>query len=69
VLERFTGFLGDAKAKRDLATLRESDVARFRDHEAKELSHSTANLAVKVLRMCFGEAVRQKVLTTNPVKL
>ena len=51
VLERFTGFLGDAKAKRDLATLRESDVARFRDHEAKELSRSTANLAVKVLRV------------------
>jgi integrase len=66
VLERFTGFLGDAKAKRDLATLRESDVARFRDHEAKELSRSTANLAVKVLRICFGEAVRRKLLTTNP---
>ena len=54
------------RAKRDLATLQESDVARFRDREAKELSRSTANLGVKVLRICFGEAVRQGLLTTNP---
>jgi integrase len=66
VIERFSGFLGNARAKRDLATLRESDVARFRDHEAKELSRSTANLSMKVLRACFGEAVRRKLLTTNP---
>jgi integrase len=66
VIERFSGFLGDGRAKRDLATLRESDVARFRDGEAKELSRSTANLAMKVLRACFGEAVRRKLLTSNP---
>jgi len=65
VIERFIGFLGDTKAKRDLATLRENDVARFRDREAKELSRSTANLSMKVLRVCLGEAVRQKLLTTN----
>jgi hypothetical protein len=55
VIERFTGFLGEAKSKRDLSTLQASDVARFRDREAKELSRSTANLGVKVLRICFGE--------------
>jgi len=66
VIERFTGFLGDAKSKRDLATLQASDVARFRDREAKELSRSTANLGVKVLRVCLGEAVRQGLLTMNP---
>jgi hypothetical protein len=59
VIERFTGFLGEAKSKRDLSTLQASDVARFRDREAKELSRSTANLGVKVLRICFGEAARQ----------
>ena len=59
VIERSTGFLGDTKSKRDLATLQASDVARFRDREAKELSRSTANLGVKVLRVCLGEAVRQ----------
>jgi integrase len=66
VIGRFTDFLGDAKAKRDLATLRENDVARFRDREGKELSRSTANLSVKVLRICLSEAVRQKLLTSNP---
>src|SRR5438034_9093726 len=66
VIQRFTDFLGDAKSKRDLATLQASDVARFRDREAKELSRSTANLGVKVLRVCLGEAVRQGLLTMNP---
>src|SRR5262245_26912954 len=66
VIERFTGFLGEAKNKRDLSTLQASDIARFRDREAKELSHSTANLSVKVLRICLGEAVRQGLLAVNP---
>jgi integrase len=66
VIERFTGFLGEAKSKRDLSTLQASDVARFRDREAKELSRSTANLGVKVMRICLGEAVRQGLLAVNP---
>ena len=66
VIERFTSFLGEAKSKRDLSTLQASDVARFRDREAKELSRSTANLGVKVLRICLGEAVRQGLLAVNP---
>src|SRR5215472_17183388 len=66
VIERFTGFLGEAKSKRDLSTLQASDIARFRDREAKELSRSTANRSVKVLRICLGEAVRQGLLTVNP---
>jgi integrase len=66
VIDRFAGFLGEAKSKRDLSTLQSNDIARFRDHEAKELSRSTANLNVKVLRMCLGEAVRQGLLTVNP---
>jgi integrase len=66
VIERFTGFLGEAKSKRDLSTLQASDVARFREREAKELSRSTANLSVKVLRICLGEAVRQGLLAVNP---
>jgi integrase len=68
VIERFTGFLGEAKSKRDLSTLQASDIARFRDREAKELSRSTANLSVKVLRVCLGEAVRQGLLTINPAQ-
>jgi integrase len=66
VIERFTGFLGEAKSKRDLSALQASDVGRFRDREAKELSRSTANLSVKVLRICLGEAMRQGLLAVNP---
>ena len=65
IVERFVEFLG-AKSKRDLSTLQASDIARFRDHEAKERSRSTASFSVKVLRVCLGEAVRQGLLTVNP---
>jgi integrase len=64
-VERFVEFLG-AKSKRDLSTLQPSDNARFRDHEAKERSRSTASFSVKVLRVCLGEAVRQGLLAVNP---
>jgi integrase len=65
VIERFTEFLGGAKCKRDLSALAANDVLGFRDREAKERAPATANLGVKVLRVCLGEAVRQGVLTTN----
>jgi integrase len=66
IVERFTSFLNEAKGKRDISTLQASDIARFRDHEAKERSRATANLSVKVLRVCLGEAVRQGLLAVNP---
>src|SRR6516162_1671256 len=66
IMEHFSAFLGLAKSKRDLSTLQASDIARFRDREAKELSRATANLSLKVLRVCFGEAVRQGLLAVNP---
>jgi integrase len=64
IVERFVEFLG-AKSKRDLSTLQASDITRFRDREAKELSRATANLSVKVLRVCLGEAVKQGLLAVN----
>jgi len=66
IVDRFTEFLGGAKSNRDLSTLQANDIARFRDREAKALSRATANLSVKVLRVCFGEAVRQGLLAVNP---
>jgi integrase len=65
IVERFIEFLG-AKANRDLSTLTASDIMRFRDREAKERARATANLSLRVLRVCFGEAVRQELLTINP---
>jgi integrase len=66
IVERFIEFLGEAKSTRDLSTLQANDIARFRNREAKELARGTANLSVKVLRVCFGEAVRQGLLAMNP---
>src|SRR5215467_4595186 len=65
IVDRFLELIG-AKGKRDLSTLQTSEIARFRDREAKELSRATANLSLKVLRVCFGEAVRQGLLGVNP---
>jgi integrase len=65
IVERFIEFLGP-KSRRDLSTLQASDITRFRDSEAKVLSRSTANLSLKVLRVCFSEAHRQALLTVNP---
>jgi len=65
ITERFVEFLG-SKAKRDLSTLQAADVNRFRDREAKERSRATANLSLKILRVCFGEAVRQDLIEVNP---
>ena len=65
VIERFLEFLGK-KANRDLSALSTDEVLRFRDHEASERARATASLAVKVLRVCFGEAVRVELLTSNP---
>ena len=66
IVNRFTDFLGESKSKRDLSTLQASDIARFRDRESKERARATANLSLKVLRVCFGETVRQGLLTINP---
>jgi integrase len=65
IIHRLLEFLG-AKSDRDLSTLQASDIMRFRDREAKERSRATANLSVKVPRVCLGEAVRQGLLTVNP---
>jgi integrase len=66
ILDYFTEFLGVAKCNRDLGSLHESDIAQFRDREARLRSRSTANLSLKVLRSCLREAVRQRLLQRNP---
>src|SRR5262245_47874326 len=52
IVEGFIDSLGP-KASRDLSTLQASDIARFRNHQANFLSRATANLSVRVLRVCF----------------
>ena len=65
IIERFIESLG-AKANRDLSILQAVEITWFRDREAKVLSRATANLSLKVLRVCFSEAVRQGLLAANP---
>jgi len=67
IVERFLESIG-TKANRDVSTLQTHDIARFRDREAKERARATANLSLKVLRVCFGDAEKQDLLTVNPAK-
>src|SRR5215468_1948374 len=67
IVQRFLECIG-TKGNRDLSTLHANDIARFRDREAKDRARATANLSLKVLRVCFGEAEKQDLLTVNPVK-
>jgi integrase len=65
VIDRFIAFLG-AKCNHDIGMLDSGDVLEFRDDEAKTLARETANLAVRVLRTCFGDALKQGVSGGNP---
>ena len=67
IVQRFLECIG-TKANRDLSTLNANDIARFRDHEAKERARATANLSLKVLRVCLGEAKRQELIVRNPAE-
>lgn len=64
IIARFMDYLG-RKADRDIASLTASDVGGFRDSLARDLSRSSANLAVKTLRVCLGSAFKQGLVTSN----
>ena len=66
IIERFLDFLGRDKSKRDLHALNDTDIERFHIREAKELSQGTADLSLKVLRVCLGAALKKKLLALNP---
>ncbi|MDB6173785.1 MAG: hypothetical protein JWL59_3096 [Chthoniobacteraceae bacterium] len=65
IVTRFLEFLGKA-ADKDIAALKTSEIGKFRDREGTDLARGTANLSLKVLRVCLSEAVRQGLITTNP---
>lgn len=64
VLDRFYKFLR-SKADRNIAGVTASEITAFRDKLATELSVNTANLAVKTLRVMFGAAYSNDLLTSN----
>ncbi len=67
IVERFIGFIG-TQADRNMSALEDMQVTLFRNREAKELSRATANLSLKVLRVCFAEAERLELRKGNPAK-
>lgn len=64
ILTRFVDGLG-AKADKDLSTLSAADIQSFRDKQAKMLSHGSANLSLKILRVWLGAAFRKGFITVN----
>jgi len=69
IIESFLAFLGERKAKLNIASIAPRDVQAFRDHEVREgKSQTTANLALKTLRSLFSAARRQGMITTNPAE-
>ncbi len=63
----FIAWLGTAAA-RPIVELETGHFVRYRDHLATRLSTSTANMAVKILRMPFEDARRDGFLSENPAK-
>lgn len=57
------------KADGDMAALRQDDVARFRNSEAKRVSKSTANQALKLVRVFFAAAECDGVVPRNVARL
>jgi integrase len=69
IMESFLGFLGDKKAKLNIASIAPRDVLAFRDYEVRQgKSETTANLALKTLRAFFNSARRQGLITSNPAE-
>jgi integrase len=66
IIERFLEFLSKEKSNRDLRALHDTDIEKFHIREAKELSRATADLSLKVLRVCFGSALKKRLLAVNP---
>jgi integrase len=64
VSRHFLVFLGDG-ARRDLASIQSREIAAFRDHLASRLAVGTANIALKIVRIVFGDAAKAKLVSGN----
>ena len=64
VIQQFIAAIGK-KADSDISDLTRGDVMAFRDGLASRLSQSTANLAIKIVRMALKEALIAGLVDTN----
>lgn len=63
-IRRFVGFLG-RKADDNLDALKVNDVLKFRDMVAKQLSATSTNMDLKVIRACLYSAQKQDLVERN----
>ncbi|MFA5263343.1 MAG: tyrosine-type recombinase/integrase [Opitutaceae bacterium] len=64
-VDKLLEFLGD-RAERDIAYVHKRDIAALRDKTATDLSVSTANTDLKILRVAFRQAVVDGLRLDNP---
>lgn len=64
-VDKLLEFLGD-RAERDIAYVHKRDLVALRDKTAAELSPSTANTDLKILRVAFHQAVIDGLRLDNP---
>lgn len=64
-VRQFLEFLGD-RADNELMFISSKDVSHFRDALAKRLTASSANMALKILRIAFQQAFRDGLINENP---
>jgi len=67
-VESFLDFYG-ARVGRNIAAVQSVEIVKWRDQTAKRLSPASVNIMLKILRVCFGEALRQGITTTNPAAM
>lgn len=63
----FVDFM-EAKADRDIGEITRDDITAFRDSEATRVSASTANKALKRVRMLFREAESDSLIPEDPAR-
>src|ERR1035437_8505040 len=69
IVRDFLESIGPARAAKNLAVVTPADVSRWRNEYLKRgLSPSTANNAVKILRVALNAARRQGLILTNPAE-
>ena len=66
-VDKLLDFLGD-RADRDIAYVDKKDLLALRDKTAAELSRSTANTDLKILRIAFAQAVSDGLRIDHPGK-
>ena len=65
-IKKFLTFLGPEKSSRDLSYLSKPEIVLFRDSVANNLTTSTANLQLKILRSALQQAWKDGLIQDNP---